>query len=95
MQDLREKLAENLDQAEWEWLKPFVERQVIVIVAAGLDLLDVGVAIATDNVTAVNYWINEQQLYKPSEPQIASWDKETHKKFSALIVQPYVLVQET
>jgi len=35
-----------------------------------LDLLDVGVAIASDNVSSVQVWISEQLIYKPSAAQL-------------------------
>jgi hypothetical protein len=42
MQDFRAQLAENLDEAELEWLKPHIQRDVVVVVNPQLDLLDVG-----------------------------------------------------
>ena len=94
MSDLRAELAELIDQAEWEWLLPHAKRDAVVVVDATLDLLDVGVAIASDNVTAVQHWISEQQLYKPSPEQLANWGSDQSHRFNALIVQPYVLVQD-
>lgn len=94
MEDLRTQLAESLDEAAWEWLKPHFEREAIVVVVAGLDLIDVGEAIASDNVSSVQRWISEQQIYKPSEEQAAAWSEDSNKRFNALIVQPYILVQE-
>ena len=94
MSDLRTELAESLDEAEWEWLKPHVQRDVVVVVAKSLDLLDVGVAIANDNVTSVQHWISEQLIGKPSSEQMQTWNSDRTTRFSALIVQPYVLVQE-
>lgn len=94
MSDLRAELAEMIDEAEWEWLIPHAQRDAVVIVDPGLDLLDVGVAIASDNVLAVQHWISEQQIYKPSPEQLAEWGNERTRRFNALIVQPYVLVQD-
>ncbi|MDF0554724.1 DUF2288 domain-containing protein [Kamptonema sp. UHCC 0994] len=94
MENLKTQLAENLDVANWEWLMPHVERDVLVIVVPELDLLEVGEAIASDNVNFVQRWISEQQMTKPSPEQIAEWNQNTAKKFNALIVSPYVLVQE-
>lgn len=71
MEDLRAELAEMMDEAEWEWLIPHAQREAVVMVTPGLDLLDVGVAIASDNVPAVQHWISEQMIYKPSQEQIA------------------------
>jgi hypothetical protein len=94
MQDLREQLTEALDEASWEWLIPHAKRDVVVVVTEGLELLDVGVAIASDDTLSVQHWISEQLLHKPFPEQLASWNGEPAKKFQALIVQPYVLVKE-
>ncbi len=94
MPDLRAELAENLDEAEWNWLVPHFQRDAVVMVATQLDLLDVGVAIASDNVSSVQHWIGEQLIYKPSPGQLADWNGNRTKRFNTLIVQPYVLVQE-
>jgi hypothetical protein len=93
-QDLRQQLAEILDEAEWEWLIPHAQRDAIIVVAPELDLLDVGEAIANDNTSSVNHWINEALISKPSPIQLSEWNSDHNKKFSTLIIQPYVLVQE-
>ncbi|MBW4417979.1 MAG: DUF2288 domain-containing protein [Myxacorys californica WJT36-NPBG1] len=94
MSDLRDELKETVDEAEWDWLMPHEERGAVIVVAEGLDLVEVGVAIANDNVTSVQHWIGECLLYKPSDEQKAVWNQNQEKRFNALIVQPYVLVQE-
>ena len=94
MQDLRAALVESLDEAEWEWLIPHVKRDAVVVVAPELNLLDVGIAIASDNVFSVQQWIGEELIYKPSAGQLADWNCDRTKRFNTLIVQPYVLVQE-
>ena len=94
MEDLRALLVEDLDEAEWQWLIPHVQRDAVVVVAPELDLLDVGVAIASDNVSSVHHWIGEQLIYKPSVAQVGKWNGDRTKRFHTLIVQPYVLVQE-
>lgn len=94
MQDLRAELAENIDEAELEWLKPHIQRDVVVVVNQQLDLVDVGVAIANDDTLSVQHWISEQLLHKPLPEQLSSWNRDQTKRFQALIVQPYVLVKE-
>jgi len=94
MSDLRAKLAESLDEAEWNWLIPHVQRDAVVVVAAQLDLLEVGVAIASDNASSIQRWIGEQLIHKPSPTQLSDWNGNRAKRFNTLIVQPYVLVQE-
>lgn len=94
MQDLKAELAEAIDQAEWNWLAPHAERNSLIVVAPGLSLVDVGAAIAADDVMYVQRWIDEALIYKPSPDQVAAWNTVQDKRFDALIVQPYVLVQE-
>jgi hypothetical protein len=94
MQDLRAELEEALDVAEWDWLAPHARRDSLIVVDAALNLLDVGVAIANDNVVSVQHWIDEDLIHKPSPGQILEWNANQTKQFTALIVQPYVLVQE-
>ncbi|MCL2931376.1 MAG: DUF2288 domain-containing protein [Trichodesmium sp. MAG_R03] len=94
MQDIREQLAENLDVAEWNWLVPHVKRNSVVIIDQKLDLLDVGVAIASDHTSSVQDWISQELIYKPSAEQLSIWNANETTKFNALIVQPFVLVQE-
>lgn len=93
MQDLRTELTESLDEATWDWLMPHAKRDSVIVVSPGLDLLDVGVAIASDNTASVQHWIAESLIAKPSPNELASWNDNPTQRFTALIVQPYVLVQ--
>lgn len=93
-QDLRAELAQMVDEAEWDWLIPHAKRDALVIVDPNLDLLDVGVALASDNVVSVQRWIAEQLVYKPSSEQLSDWGRDGSRRFNALIVQPFVLVQD-
>jgi hypothetical protein len=88
------ELTQNLDEAAWDWLIPHVQRDAVIMVTQGLDLVEVGVAIATDNVMAVQRWISEALVSKPSPEQVGDWNMNQEKRFRSLIVQPYVLIQE-
>ncbi|AFY96588.1 MULTISPECIES: DUF2288 domain-containing protein [Chamaesiphon] len=94
MENLREQLTELLDEAELEWLKPHIQKDAVILVSPDLDLLDVGVAIASDNTQSVQHWIGEQLLVKPSPEILARWNSNPSQKFQAMIIQPYVLVKE-
>jgi len=91
---LRTELADMVGSAEWPWLQPHANRDAVVVVDKALDLVEVGVAIATDNVTSVDHWIGEQLLRKPTLEQLIRWERTEGLRFQALIVQPYVLVQQ-
>lgn len=90
--DLRQTLTESLDEAQLDWLVPHLEKDVVIWVDAGLDLVDVGLAIATDDSSKVRRWIEEQFLIKPTPDTIATWN--SHQRFQALIVQPYILIRD-
>lgn len=94
MENLREQLSELLDEAELEWLKPHIQKDAVILVSPDLDLLDVGVAIASDNTQSVQHWIGEQLLVKPSSEILDRWNSNPDRKFQAMIIQPYVLVKE-
>ncbi len=92
--DLVKELTENLDEAEWEWLIPHVQRNALIVVDNQLNLVEVGCAIATDNITEVQRWIHEALIAKPSVEQLGEWNTNKQKLFQSLIVQPYVLIKE-
>ena len=94
MQDLKAELAKSIDQAEWNWLIPHAKRDAIFVVSRSLNLVDVGVAVACDDVLSVQHWISTEQFHKPSADQLALWNLDSSRRFNALIVQPFVLVQE-
>lgn len=94
MKDLYEKLLVQKDVAEWRWMKRQVESGRCIVVDKKLDLIAVGVAVASDDTNSVSEWINNKLLTKPSIEQIEEWDRDLTKKFSVLVLSPYVLIQE-
>ena len=95
MSDLKTQLSEQLASIEWNLLIPHAQRDAVVIVKEELNLLDVGVAVAEDDSTAVQSWISQQLIYKPSVQDLSAWNSEPKKQFMTLIVQPFVLIQES
>jgi hypothetical protein len=94
MPDIRTELSENVDESEWDWLIPHVKRDVVIVVSQLVDLIDVGVAIASDKTSDIQVWMDEALLTKPSTKQLSEWNADPSKRFNTLIVQPFVLVQE-
>jgi hypothetical protein len=92
--ETREELALNIDEAEWRWLKPHLERGALVTVAASLDLAETGERIALDDSACIAALINAGKIGKPTVEEIEGWDGEPEKKFLVLIISPYVLIQE-
>jgi hypothetical protein len=92
MTSIEAQLAEERADIEWEALIPHSRRDSIIFVHEGLDLVQVGVAIAQDNTAQVEVWIAEQLIQKPTAEQLSEWNQHPKQPFSTLIVQPYVLI---
>ena len=94
MSGMVESFKRDLAEVSWRELKIHLKRDAIIIVAAELDLIDVGVAVADDEKASVETWIASNQLNKPTEKQLESWEQASEKRFQMLIVQPFILVQD-
>lgn len=71
-----------------------LQRDVVLVVNAPLALLDCAVAIARDDTTAVSAWLAQGALRRPSPEERAAWPEATHRRWLAVVVQPFVLVQD-
>jgi hypothetical protein len=92
MTSIQEQLAQDMADIEWSDLIPHCQRDAIIVVNEALNLIEAGVAIAQDNVTQVQFWVEEQLLQKPTEQQLSLWNQSPNQRFCTLIVQPYVLI---
>ena len=90
----KEELAAKIDTADWQALRAHLERGGVILVDPLLDLVEVGVALAEDDVKSVERWLSSGLISKPSAQQVQNWDAEKGKTFLCLIVSPYVLAQE-
>jgi hypothetical protein len=90
---MRERLAAHLGEVFWSDLRAHSARDALILVGGDLDLLDVGVAIATDDAARVAAWIAAGLVSKPSAGDLAAMAAEEHDVFVSLIVQPFVLVK--
>jgi hypothetical protein len=90
----KEELATKTDQTDWFSLRAHLERGGIVVVDPLLDLVEVGGAVAADDVKSVERWISSELLGKPTLQQIETWDADKGTTFLCLILSPYVLIQE-
>lgn len=90
----KEELALSISEAEWCWLRAHQERGGLILVDDSLDLVDTALQVAIDNTEIIQNLINDGKLGKPNLAQLRSWDADDHKRFSMLIVSPFVLIQE-
>lgn len=94
MSNLQEKLSKDIGDISWQELLPHAKRDAVIVVRPEMDLSEVAVAIAQDNTIPVQSWIANQSIAKPNEAQLSHWNDNPQKQFTALIVQPFVLVKE-
>ncbi|HBA70771.1 MAG: hypothetical protein A2X82_10690 [Geobacteraceae bacterium GWC2_55_20] len=90
----KEDLALSIDEAEWSSLRAHLERGGLILVDDSLDLADTALKVASDDIDIIQHLVETGMIGKPSEAKIRSWDDNKMKKFSMLIVSPYVLFQE-
>lgn len=91
---LRQTLEKALDEADYTDIEPHIKRDAVIVVGHGMNILEVAMKVALDDTKVIDAWIGEGKLGKPTLEQIGLWSSQPHKPFLALIVAPFVLVQE-
>ena len=94
MPDLQARLSKDIAEISWTDIVPHVKRDAVIIVKPELDLSEVAAAIAEDNTPSVRGWIADNSITKPTVEQLSRWNDNPQKQFTALIVQPFVVVKE-
>ncbi len=90
---LRQKLMLETAAIGWRELEPHYARGVVVQAAAGLDLVEVGMALIADDKTQVEAWMNTGELGPVAEEEAQAWHQ-AESSVWALVVAPWVLVQK-
>jgi hypothetical protein len=83
---LLQRLSGEIGVVSWEALAPHAERGALFWVDQSLDLAEVGLCVALDDVDFVQAW-HEAELLLPAAPS----KPEEFAAFRFLIVQPFVL----
>lgn len=89
---MRERIAKTKGEVFWTDLEAHVKRDAVIIADEQLDLVDVGMALATNDTRNVEAWIQGGKLQKPTAEEIARWALATNLTFVSVVVQPYVLI---
>lgn len=91
---MRDRIAESLGPITMSDLGPHLARDVVIVVAPSLALLDVGEAIAQDDTARVDAWVQEGLVGKPTLDALERWSRASGPFADAVVVQPFVLVRE-
>lgn len=93
-QDLINKFKSEVDQADWEMLRPHYERGALFRVSENVDIFEVAASLALDDVHAVKGYLELNQIRKADESDYRQYIKDKNKFFANfIVVQPYVLFQ--
>ena len=93
-QNIRSKLEAEIGPADWKVIRPHFLRGAIIIVSPDLDLIDVAVKVAEDDTTSIKVWIEDGKLTKPFPEDAKRWEEEM-EEVTSLVVDPFVLVQDS
>ena len=88
----RVKINAETARIPWRELQRFFAAGKVMSVDAGLDLVEVALALQQDEIRRVETWVTEARLQPVSDQQARSWI-EADAVLWAVVVKPWVLVQ--
>lgn len=90
---LRAKVNLETSRIVWKELQRFFASGAAIAVSPGLDLVEVAFQISEDNKKLVAQWLSESKIAAVTDAQALAW-YEADAEVWAVVVSPYVLVQE-
>lgn len=91
--ELRDRLLAESGRLSWPELAPHFARGVVVSVSAPLDLVEVAAALAEDDTSRAQAWLESGEVSRASDEDARRWAA-AGTEFSAVVVAPWVLVKE-
>jgi hypothetical protein len=91
--ELKAQLNLETAQIEWSSLERFFAAGRLLQVASHLDLIEVGAALALDNLQLIRPLHEQQLLGQVSDTNAFRWSQ-NQVELWALVIKPFVLVQE-
>ena len=91
--DLRTKLNTETGRLSWTELERHFARGAVIKVDTSLDLIEVAVSVSEDDKQQVEEWMNSSLMGHPSMDDARDW-VERQPEFWAVVVAPWVLIQE-
>ncbi|QQL44464.1 DUF2288 family protein [Sulfuriroseicoccus oceanibius] len=88
-----EKVAKYTGEVDWSYLEPHYKNEALLWVDPSLELKDVAKALGDDDTETVANWLGNGDLVKIGSLHAMQWEG-TDEKFTALVVTPFVLMQQ-
>lgn len=90
---LREEYHQQTSRIRWHELQTYYAHGSVIVVAAGLSLVDVAVQLGMDNTACFQRWIASGEVAGVSDEQALIW-YEANTQLWAVVAAPWVLVQQ-
>lgn len=91
--DLKEKLNKEVLETNWPPLVDHFARGAVYLVDRELDLVEVGLTMADDDVSRIKSYLDDGLMYPPTPEEATSFSEDESLFFNMLIIEPYVLIQ--
>ncbi len=92
--ELRQKLNLETGRIEWSELQRYFARGVVIAVSAELDLVEAALKFTEDDRSTIEDWLTTVQIKRADDNNARNWEQ-TDSAFWAIVVAPWILVQET
>ncbi|MEE6250870.1 MAG: DUF2288 family protein [Bdellovibrionota bacterium] len=90
-ESLYEKLKTELQTVEFDALKPHVDRDALIVCRPKLDIIQIAIDLAQDNVEKIKALMASGDLKKVTKEEAEEIPMD--RKYVFIIIQPFVLVQ--
>lgn len=91
--ELRQKLNLESGQIEWSELQRHFARGVVIALSTELDLVEVALKFTEDDSCVIENWLATGQIRRADDDNARNWEQ-TGAAFWAIVVAPWILVQE-
>ena len=91
--EIREKLNQERGSIDWPFLESHARADNSILVGDDVDLLDVAVAIATDDAQTIHAYLTRGSVHKPTSSEQAALKATEGAYFEFMIVAPFVVAK--
>ena len=85
---------DQIQTTDWYPLEIHYKNNALFMVSTKLNLAEVAKAVANDEKTSIEKWIEEGLIFRPPEDFVEAQRKDQYKVFANfIIVAPYVFIQ--
>jgi len=93
-EELRQTLNIESGKCNWKDIQVQFARGMVVAIDTSLDLIDVSAKFIKDDKAAIAAWMKDNKIWRAMDDDAKRWVAED-PIFWAVVVPPWVLVQET